>query len=303
MESALLFLTGDGPARAGTPEGTPMGTRPLLGAYKAWVGETLVGIGPGRSKCGLGGNGTKEGLEPLSPILCPHGVERVFDGYDVTAILSNCGASCSLFIEAYGYDQPVSATQPDAVYRRVAAELVVRYSDGTSWNSAHGANLGNMHRGGGGIKSQAQPLSPVAWLGYDADAIFLQNLWEVGGGGHSHQQLGSSGGGAWYYAPHEYIDMSRMPVLATPLHYPGAGSAAHNDWRPVAPKPTFDNLVVRPVPPMQLLSKTAALEQLGPGLFFFDMGREIQVCIGPLLPPPLPSRAAYGHLLCDRVIV
>ena len=42
------------------------------------------------------------------PLLCPHGMERVFDGFDVTDVLAACAASadsCPLFVEAYGYDQ------------------------------------------------------------------------------------------------------------------------------------------------------------------------------------------------------
>ena len=133
VDSALLFLTGDGPGRA---TGKPDGTRPLLGAYKAWLGESFVGMGPGRAACGLG-----DSTVVASPILCPRGLERVFDGYDVTALLAdnsphasanapNASAPLSLFIEAYGYDQPVSSTQADPVLRRVAAELVVHFADG-----------------------------------------------------------------------------------------------------------------------------------------------------------------------------
>jgi hypothetical protein len=99
--SALLFVTADGPTRASS---SPGGTRPLLGAYKAWVGDTLVGTGPGRSKCGNNPTSTKAGPD-LSPALCPNGVETVYDGIDVTAAVAACGAGCEIFIEAYGYDQ------------------------------------------------------------------------------------------------------------------------------------------------------------------------------------------------------
>jgi len=70
----------------------------------------------------VGGEGTGEGPAVWSPALCPNGLERVFDGYDVTSLLANCSAhgtgssgadsqapgssapptdGCALFIEAY----------------------------------------------------------------------------------------------------------------------------------------------------------------------------------------------------------
>ena len=89
-------------------------------------------------------------------------------------------------------------------------------------------------------------------MSYDADSIYLENLWAIGGGGHGRAQISSSGGGAWYYAPHEYIDASRIPPEATPLYYPGAGGRAHNQWEEAVTKTAFDGLVVRPVPPIQV---------------------------------------------------
>ena len=74
----------------------------MAGAYKAWIGHTLIGIGPGRASCGLFSGGVR------SPLLCPNGMERVFDGFDVTDVMATCAAStdsCPLFVEAYGYDQ------------------------------------------------------------------------------------------------------------------------------------------------------------------------------------------------------
>ena len=141
-------------------------------------------------------------------------------------------------------------------------ELVLRYSDGSSWSSSSGGT------------AMATIGEPLKWESYDADKIYLQNLWEIGGGGHGKGQLGSSGGGAWYYAPHEYIDLQRIPQ-GTPLSPPGAATAT---WQPAVQKPAFENLVVRSVPPIQVLPDVAAktVRQLGPGHFFFDLGREIQ---------------------------
>ena len=111
LESALLFVTADGP---GCDQKNDLGNRKLLGGYKAWVGRSFVGTGPGRSKCDLLG-------APQSPLLCPNGAERVYDGHDVSAALGACGDTCALFVEAYGYDQPQFN-----VSRRVLVELRLR---------------------------------------------------------------------------------------------------------------------------------------------------------------------------------
>ena len=254
--SALLFVTADGPTRA---TGTPGGTRPLLGGYKAWVGGALVGTGPGRSKCGNNPTGGPQAT--VSPALCPKGIETIYDGIDVSAAVAACRAGpCEVFIEGYGYDQPTSPTQANVVIRRVAVELVLSYVDGSRWSSVHGGKIA----------------PALQWQSYDADTIYLANLWGKGGGGHSKGQLSSSGGGAWYYYPHEYIDMSRMPSEMTPLAYPGSGAAAHA-WLPAATKPALKNLVARPVPPVEISPVRPTLNRtIGPGHFFFDFGAELQ---------------------------
>lgn len=258
VETALFFATADAPGRA---TGKPGGTRPILAGYKAWIGDTLVGMGPGRAKCGV--VPTSGPQAATSPGLCPSGAEHVFDGYDVTAAISACRSTgCTITIEGYGYDQPISATQSTPIYRRVAAELVLQYADGTSWS----------------LNEASSKTSGGLWKALDADPIYLQNLWSIGGGGHIKNVLGSSGGGAWYYYPHEYIDLSRMPADVPPLSPPGA---LPGHWEPVVPKPAFHNLVVRNVPPVEVLPDVhaASVKQLGPGHFMFDMGREIQgVC-------------------------
>lgn len=255
LETALFFATADAPGRA---TGKPGGTRPILAGYKAWVGNTLIGMGPGRAKCGVVPVSGPQAA--ISPGLCPTGAEHVFDGYDVTAAIAACHSTgCTVTIEGYGYDQPVSSTQTTPIYRRVAAELVMQYADGTSWS----------------LTEASSKSSEGLWKALDADPIYLQNLWSIGGGGHAKNVLGSSGGGAWYYYPHEYIDLSRMPADVPPLSPPGAQPG---DWKPPMSKPTFHNLVVRNVPPVEVLPDVLAanVKQLGPGHFMFDMGREIQ---------------------------
>jgi hypothetical protein len=263
--TTTLFVTADGPTRA---TGSPGGTRPILAAYKAWVGRTLVGTGPGRSKCG--NNPTSGPQSTQSPALCPRGIESVYDGIDVSAAVASCPPPCKIYIEGYGYDQPASPTQVNAVIRRVAVELVITYTNGSRWSSVHG-----------GADAPA-----LKWQSYDADEIYLGHLWTKGGGSHSKEQLASSGGGAWYFYPHEYIDMGRMPPEMTPLAYAHSGSAASlQAWVPVVTKPALENLALRPVPPVEVSSATAKLNRtIGPGHFLFDFGAELQVGKSLLLP-------------------
>ena len=258
LSSALVFITADGP---GCENVADKGNRKLLGGYKLWLGGTLLGIGPGRSKCDTLG-------AARAPTLCPNGVETVYDGYDITQQLAACagqsgdelerggedgggggGGGCELFIESYAFDQPAFN-----VTRRILVSVRMRYSDGTL---------------------DAPLDSPGAWESYDADAVYLGRLWEAGGGGHITTQRASSGGGAWYYAPHEYLDMSQMPV-GTPLSYPGVGARAHGTWRPAVAKRAFRNLIVRRTPPVALSYVDAKVVARGGDRFSFDVGREVQ---------------------------
>ena len=49
-------------------------------------------------------------------------------------------------------------------------------------------------------------------------------------------------------------------------------------WAPAVSRPALQNLVARPVPPVQVSSLTAKLNRtIAPGHFFFDFGAELQV--------------------------
>ena len=120
-----------------------------------WLGDSLLGMGPGRSKCDTLGAGR-------SPLLCPHGVETVFDGYDITQQLAACagqsgdelerggedgggGGGCELFIESYAFDQPAfnvtrrisacvalcSSASRDKSRRNLRTSLLRRASEGS----------------------------------------------------------------------------------------------------------------------------------------------------------------------------
>ena len=56
--------------------------------------------------------------------------------------------------------------------------------------------------------------------------------------------------------------------MAAPLYYQGAGAQAHNQWQPAKAKAAFNNLVVRPVPPVQVLLENATATQFAPGTVY-----------------------------------
>ena len=243
LASALLFVTADGP---GCNNSADLANRKLLGGYKMWLGDALIGIGPGRSKCDTLG-------AARAPALCPLGVETIFDGYDLTDKLGACAVRdsgrCRLFIEAYGFDQPQWN-----ISRRVLVDLRLRLSNG----------------------SALAPLEDLnAWESYDADQVYLARLWAAGFGGHSTSQNQSSGGGTWYYAPHEYIDTGAIPE-DTPLWYDGAGKRAHGLWQRPVRKKDFPNLVVRGTPPVEVTLAAARVTRKSVGHFAFQLAREVQ---------------------------
>lgn len=166
VSAATLYITAQGPA----DDTTEQGQQKLLGNYKLWVGDALLGMGPGRSVCDITNARS-------APSLCPEGPSQAFDGYDILAALQASGTK--LFVECYGYDMAKYN-----ISRRMAAELVYEYSNGT-------------------VATVLSTAIPAAWQSYDADRLYLAKLWEAGGGGHSTSQVSSSGGGSWYYAPHE----------------------------------------------------------------------------------------------------
>ena len=124
---------------------------------------------------------------------------------------------------------------------------MLQFTDGSTWSSVRGTtgepvpgvvptiDTGSMRQvqvlPGIVERTDDSPegMAPLSWEGYDADTIFLGKLWEAGYGGHRKDANASSGGGAWYYYPHEYINMAAMPSN-TPHWYPGAGKQASNSW-------------------------------------------------------------------------
>jgi hypothetical protein len=88
--SALAFSTANPPV-AQMEDGQPQPPK-ILAAYKLWVGGRLVGVGPGRSRCG--------------PLPCIHNpswpIEHVYDGFDVTDAASAVAHTGSIDVFVVG---------------------------------------------------------------------------------------------------------------------------------------------------------------------------------------------------------
>jgi hypothetical protein len=114
--SALAFVSAEAPLSVESPEvtkafkwGLDRGSK-ILGAYKLFVDDTIVGVGPGRPRCAAVSQGDCERQTP----------------YDGFALAVTPGATeIAVEIHAYGRDQPsINLTQ------RVIFQLVVRTKTG-----------------------------------------------------------------------------------------------------------------------------------------------------------------------------
>jgi hypothetical protein len=113
LRTALLFITANPPSTGNAPNN---GTDPpkVLAAYKVWVGQRLIGMGPGRPRCGPGA--------------CAYGLpEHMYDGFDVTSAMLDQKAevqsdwTVDLFITGYGVTEP-----------KVAVDLRILFEDGSA---------------------------------------------------------------------------------------------------------------------------------------------------------------------------
>jgi hypothetical protein len=111
LRTALLYITANPPSTGNAPIN---GTDPpkVLAAYKVWVGQRLIGMGPGRARCGPGP--------------CAYGLpEHMYDGFDVTdAMLEQkqqlrSNYTVDVFIAGYGIEDP-----------KVAVDLRILFEDG-----------------------------------------------------------------------------------------------------------------------------------------------------------------------------
>lgn len=138
--SAILYITANAPT-ANIEGGSPRPPK-VLAAYKAWVGGELIGLGPGRARCG--------------PLPCAWGEpETVYDGFDVTAaaaaaVVEGEAAAVDVFVVAFGIDQsigsfPSGAPKVQAVLRVVTSDGValVAGHDARSWAAMDGDALYN----------------------------------------------------------------------------------------------------------------------------------------------------------------
>ena len=251
----------------------------VLAAYKIWVGGELVGMGPGRPRCGERG-------------ACNWGRrEQVYDGFDVTAAAARALAgdgggggdgALELFVAGYGVGVAnASAAGGVLGAPKVAAELRVVLRGGALLTLRTGDGDG---AGSGG----------AAWQALDAEPVFNPS--------------GRNSGCAWYTYPQENTNASAPQTTGTPLAPTASAralSAFATQWAAAQPQPPFAlPMVPKPVAPVATLSPGAArtpagllhvtLRQLSPGRFSFDLGREVQggVTLTVTLPPALAAAGA-----------
>jgi hypothetical protein len=96
----LVFVTATPPETImGKPGDTKRPQKHLapkvLAAYKLWVGDQIIGVGPGRGRC-----------SPGAECVGPYGsTEQPYDGYDVTSQVNNVAGPLAVFATGYGEDQ------------------------------------------------------------------------------------------------------------------------------------------------------------------------------------------------------
>ena len=132
ITSALVYVTAQPPL---PDHGTSSGSK-ILAGYKLWVNDRLVGLGPGRSRCG--------------PIACANGeLEMMYDGFDISPVIASmhAGQSISFFAVCYGEEQKKYNIVPGMM-----AEVHLTFDDGSvkviqtcadSWRAMDGDSVYN----------------------------------------------------------------------------------------------------------------------------------------------------------------
>ena len=258
VSSAVLFISATSVPRI--EHGTDGA---VLAAYKLWVGGELVGVGPGRPRCGERG-------------ACNWGRrEQMYDGFDVTAAakaaaVANGGSgSLKLFVAGFGQGLANSSV-PGGVFGapKVVAELRVRLRGGA---------LLTLRTGDAG-----------RWIALDAGPVY---------------NPGNNSGCAWYVYPQENFNASAPQTTGTPLAPTASLRTADAAalWAPAqAQSPFALPMTPKPTAPIALLVPGAArtpgdlvnaiVRQVSPGHFTFDLGRELQG--GVVLTVTLPAALA-----------
>lgn len=260
IASALVFITANPPLPSHVEEGHYRPPK-ILGGYKLWVEGTVVGVGPGRARCGPLMNDQGDA--------CAYGVgEQPFDGHDVTSLATQSpDSTIDVFIVGYGLQHGLNGGP------KVQCQLRLTYTDGTT---------DVLNTGGAG----------AAWAAFDANSVY--------------NPQGNSGC-VWYDYPRENFNVSAAPPntpLATQHVAQNSSIGAASAWHDAVVQPHFlRELVPKPTAPIQVSEEplsSVRVVQVGPGRFFFDLGRELQG--GVVLSVTLPALLAAASPQ-DRTVV
>ena len=240
VASGVLFVTANVPTANKESSGAAPGKTPrppkVLAAYKLWVQDVLIGMGPGRGRCSPG-------------VVCdgqPFGaVEQVYDGFDVTPQLAGVAENAvALFVTGFGIDQsqgPFASGRP-----KLILELHLRFTDNSSAVIA---------TGGGG-----------AWEAFDADPVYDPR----GNSGCAWYWYPQENFNATRAPPGTPL----RPVAAQHGLAAAAGWTPAVEQpafaAPLVAKP------VAPVAVLTQDEADINVTQLAPGRFFVDLGREMQ---------------------------
>ena len=252
--SALAFATANAPtAQMEDDQKIPP---KILAAYKLWVGGRLIGMGPGRARCG--------------PLPCIHNpafsVETPYDGFDVTKVVTGAASASGridMFVTGFGIDQSHDPQPSGTAKVMVALRVVVVRSTapttlvlqtGKNWR---GMDASEVYRPAGNSGSSK-------WYYYPQENVNAAAIPD----GTPLSPTAS--------ARHKLIDENdRWAPVEVQAHFPA----------PLAAKPTS---------PAAVHTQTAVtVRKLGGGHYAFDMGRNIQaglrLTLRPLGSPPVPT--------------
>jgi len=209
----------------------------LLGAYKLYLNDQLIGLGPGRpGRCGP--------VCPIhgDPLPCTCTPEQVYDGFNVTDAVQ-AGQPLSVALQCFNYAPTGGVLNQTS---KVLASLVVWYADGAV------VHVGTGLPGPDGAR----------WVSFNADPYYNASC--------------CTSDHSWYLQPAENVITALEPVgWRAPGFAPSAPA-----WTPSALQPPFTvALTARPSEPASVAVgvPAASWQQIAPGHWFIDYGREFQV--------------------------
>ncbi len=272
--SAVVFITANPPPTAKHGDETPS---KILGAYKLWVNGEMVTMGPGRPRCG--------------PKPCVYGFqpEQVVDGIDVTRWAVDGDGALDIFISGYGNAAPWISADVRVHFAADAGidPLVARTGVDAGWEALDATPV---------YRPTGQ--SGCGWYFYPSENIDASAP-ETGGTPLAPTCSSPSSAAREEEEDDDDDDENDQNMLVAPWAAPVV--LQNFTWLPITPKP---------VAPMAVLmadagphnintsgasragaARAAVVTKLGPGHFFFDLGREIQggVVLTATLPQPVAT--------------